>query len=76
MSKNQEVGLILTHSSSLVVEIDNSFFIDLPNIDGLSLHNNPSLLKNLNDDFGCITNGILMLSPFYSNHSFIINPEQ
>ena len=54
-------------ASHLIIQIDNLIFVDLADINNLK---DSKLAKKISADFSTVTNAILSLSPFYSDHNF------
>jgi len=50
--------------------------IDLAGIEGLNDSKNSEIIGSLTNNFSSVTNEILKLSPFYSNHPFQVNKHQ
>ena len=62
--------------SHLVIQVNHLIFLDLAGIENLNKSQNPLLINSLTMNFSSITNEILKLSQFYSNHQFAISEEQ
>lgn len=67
---------MIKHSCHFSIQINRHYIMVFAPIAGLQTCKSKRVLRNLTNDFGCMTNEILKLSDFYKAHSFVINQEQ